>query len=183
VVLLLVAALPWLLVARTMGNARPVGSHTAPNAIVWADRVFGSERELATWLRSRGGSYRDWAANHPGLYRILAHKPAAPATTTPVTTTRATATTAGAPTHASPARIPSARGVAAFVKSIVWLLAKVGAIVLALALLVFALGPDPVVARLSPRSGLAFATVELRIAAAAAAISLATGIFAAYLLG
>lgn len=38
-----------------------------PTAIVWADRVFTSKADLASWLRARGGSYRAWAQRHPAL--------------------------------------------------------------------------------------------------------------------
>src|SRR4051794_30966650 len=34
-------------------------------SIVWADRVFETERDLARWLRARGVNYRVWARRHP----------------------------------------------------------------------------------------------------------------------
>jgi len=36
-------------------------------SIVWAGRVFVDQKELARWLHSRGGSYHQWAAQHPAL--------------------------------------------------------------------------------------------------------------------
>jgi hypothetical protein len=183
-ILLIVTALPWVVAARTIRNAEPGQARAAPNAIVWADRVFDSRRSFAAWLRSRGGSYAGWAAAHPSLYRVLAHQPLA--TTTAATKTAATKTTereSKVPAHRSVEAAPSSADVAGFVYGALGLLARISAIMVALVLLTFALGPDVLVTRVSPRSGATVASVEVRIAAAAAAISLGTGVFAAHLLG
>ena len=37
------------------------------DAVVWADRVFTSQAQLADWLEARGTSYESWVGRHPGL--------------------------------------------------------------------------------------------------------------------
>jgi hypothetical protein len=44
----------------------PVVAGTRAAGLVWAERVFTSKREFASYLRSRGASYDAWAARHPG---------------------------------------------------------------------------------------------------------------------
>jgi hypothetical protein len=47
-----------------------------PTAIVWADRVFATPHQFDVWLRSRGSSYKLWAAHHPTLAQRLKRPPA-----------------------------------------------------------------------------------------------------------
>jgi hypothetical protein len=71
-----VAAVTWGMVVRTLRSVQSVAPVTKPHSVVWGDRVFGSPAELAVWLRSRGGSYAVWRAAHPGARAVL--EPEAP---------------------------------------------------------------------------------------------------------
>jgi hypothetical protein len=64
---LVVLAVPWYFVARTIENARPAAkSSVRANAVVWSDRVFSAPQPLGRWLHARGVAYSVWAARHPG---------------------------------------------------------------------------------------------------------------------
>jgi hypothetical protein len=184
-VLLLVAALPWFFVVRTIASAKPIKSQGLgpPNSVVWANRVFSTEHELAVWLRSRGESYRGWANSHPALYRILSHQTGAPATRR-AAEGKSPSSVRHKPTQRESLSVnPSQQKVSAFVRRLVWLLARIALIVVALALLGFALGPDMLIARIAPNPSVASPAVEIRVVAAAAGVALVTGVLAAYLLG
>ena len=43
----------------------PPDPHLPASAVLWGDRYFESQASLTRWLRSRGASYRIWAARHP----------------------------------------------------------------------------------------------------------------------
>ena len=202
VVLVLVALAPWLVVVERVQTAKPVASSARPSAIVWSDRVFNSEHDLAVWLRSRGASYSDWAAQHPGLARILTHggpfnppkrtthptarrAPRAPAPTTvaQARTTAAPTTTARSPTALAPASRGDGFDAAAVARHVALFLAKALMLLLVLALLAFSLGPDRTIVRVRPGLAGTGGMVELRVAAFAAALSLGIGVLAAHLLG
>ena len=36
-----------------------------PTSVVWSQRVFTSQKDLAAWLEARGSSYETWANRHP----------------------------------------------------------------------------------------------------------------------
>jgi hypothetical protein len=44
----------------------PIQAGTRPTGLAWAERVFTSKRDFASFLSSRGASYEVWAARHPG---------------------------------------------------------------------------------------------------------------------
>jgi hypothetical protein len=46
---------------------KPAKVEQHPTSIVWADRVFVNQHDLAKWLESRGATYESWAAHHPSL--------------------------------------------------------------------------------------------------------------------
>jgi hypothetical protein len=54
---------------RYTGSARAVDAR--PNAIVWADRVFGSRPAFARWLGERGHTYPAWERLHPAAGDVL----------------------------------------------------------------------------------------------------------------
>jgi hypothetical protein len=64
--------LPIVLPLAVIGVNRPLIGEPIPfvqqprTELVWADRVFTSQTEFASFLASRGASYETWAANHPG---------------------------------------------------------------------------------------------------------------------
>jgi hypothetical protein len=51
------------------GAAGIVGGKTEverqPTSLVWANRIFVDQDDLAKWLESRGAAYEAWAARHP----------------------------------------------------------------------------------------------------------------------
>jgi hypothetical protein len=58
-----------------------------PTSLVWADRVFASQHDLAKWLESRGATYETWAAHHPSAAQLFedgAERRAATASPDPV---------------------------------------------------------------------------------------------------
>jgi len=65
------AAVTWLEVFDRLRAADPVPARGTPAAIVWSERVFRSEAELASWLRRRGINYGVWARKHPAAVSIL----------------------------------------------------------------------------------------------------------------
>jgi len=69
--LLILLLVPSFALGLVTGATRVVGQPTPPVAqasgFVWADRVFVSGHDLDGWLKSRGSSYEQWAARHPGL--------------------------------------------------------------------------------------------------------------------
>jgi hypothetical protein len=72
VVAVVVVAVPWFVVARTLVNAKPVATDVAaPRSIAWGGRVFSTKADLAAWLRSHGASYGVWAELHPNDRAIL----------------------------------------------------------------------------------------------------------------
>jgi hypothetical protein len=75
-VVVVVAAVTWGMVVRTLRSVQPVAPVTKPHSVVWGDRVFGSPTELGGWLRFRGASYAVWRARHPGARGVL--EPGAP---------------------------------------------------------------------------------------------------------
>jgi hypothetical protein len=79
------AALAWGTVVERFQNAQPLEVRGRPEAIVWDERVFRSEAQLARFLRGRGISYERWARNHPDAVAILRPAPivVAKATTNP----------------------------------------------------------------------------------------------------
>jgi hypothetical protein len=84
--LLILLLVPAFALGLAIGATRVVGQPTPPvaqpTALVWADRVFAGGHDLDAWLRSRGSSYEQWAARHPGLAETfpLDAKRALPAT-------------------------------------------------------------------------------------------------------
>jgi hypothetical protein len=48
-------------------GSKPAQVEQRPTSIVWADRVFVNQPDLAKWLESRGATYESWAAHHPSL--------------------------------------------------------------------------------------------------------------------
>jgi hypothetical protein len=69
--LLILFVVPAFALGLVVGATRVVGKPNAPTAqptsLIWAGRVFTSGQDLNTWLKSRGSSYEQWAAHHPGL--------------------------------------------------------------------------------------------------------------------
>src|ERR1043165_7137941 len=77
-VALLLAAVPWIVVAWKLEHAKPVAAPSVqPSAIVWADRVFTSSHALRVGLRAHGVSYTAEAAPPPRSAATIAPKPAA----------------------------------------------------------------------------------------------------------
>ena len=74
-VALVVIIVPWYFVAQTLSHQHPVKVSSRPKSVVWAGLVFSSQAPLNQWLRSRGASHRHWLATHPAGAAILAHKP------------------------------------------------------------------------------------------------------------
>ena len=182
VALVAVAAVPWVFVVRTLKDAKPPAVRsTRPTSVVWDNRVFGSQHALATWLRSRGASYKKWAAAHPELERIL-NPGAAPAPQT--TRAAAPATTKAAPHPHARSKATSGSGVDAtgLLRRMLVIAAKIATALLILGLVVFSLGPDRLIVRVRPELTATTGTVELRAAAFAAAVSLTVGLLAAQLL-
>lgn len=105
--------LTWAKVVQTLENAKPAPPRVRPTAIIWGDRVFGSQHELTVWLRSRGAAYRVWSLNHPGAAAVVEHR-APPAvqprtlTQTPTTQRAATQPAATQPAPTQPAATTSA---------------------------------------------------------------------------
>jgi hypothetical protein len=74
--LTIVAALvAWGAVVERFRNAEPLAVRGSPEAIVWDDRIFRSEAQLAKFLRGRGISYERWARKHPDAVAILRPAP------------------------------------------------------------------------------------------------------------
>jgi hypothetical protein len=51
------------------GNVKVDAQH--PTSLVWADRVFVNQHDLAKWLESRGATYETWAAHHPSAAQLF----------------------------------------------------------------------------------------------------------------
>lgn len=78
VLALAAAAVPWVFAARMLMHPTPVTTprtSAPPHSIVWAHRVFTSPADLAAWLKSRGMTYRLWAARYPVDAAILEQRP------------------------------------------------------------------------------------------------------------
>ena len=71
VVVVAAAAVTWIEVAGRLRAPDPVAVRGTPAAIVWSERVFRSEAELAAWLRGRGINYGRWVRSHPAAVGIL----------------------------------------------------------------------------------------------------------------
>ena len=65
------AAATWIAVIERLRAPDPVAVRGTPAAIVWSERVFRSEAELAAWLRGRGINYARWVRKHPAAVSIL----------------------------------------------------------------------------------------------------------------
>lgn len=65
------ASATWVQVVERLHAPEPVPGRGKPAALVWSDRVFRSEAELAAWLRGRGIPYGRWARAHPAAVKIL----------------------------------------------------------------------------------------------------------------
>jgi hypothetical protein len=63
--------LPWLYAVRELRHPEVVETVARPTAIVWGDRVFSSKSAFASWLRSTGVSYGEWARKHPDGLRTI----------------------------------------------------------------------------------------------------------------
>jgi hypothetical protein len=74
-----ILALGLFLGARTVVSDRPVAVTVHPSAIVWSDRVFTNQGQLAVWLQSRDASYRVWVKRHPAASWFHHVFPATPA--------------------------------------------------------------------------------------------------------
>jgi hypothetical protein len=46
-------------------GGKPAQVEQRPTSLIWANRVFVSQQDLAKWLESRGATYEAWAAQHP----------------------------------------------------------------------------------------------------------------------
>lgn len=73
--------LVWSQVVRELGAppapAPPIGQ---PQAVVWNEHVFTSDRQLKHYLTARGIPYAQWASRHPSAFAVVKHKlPAEPA--------------------------------------------------------------------------------------------------------
>lgn len=79
------AVLTWAQVLDRFRAPEPIATHGAPEAVVWSGRVFRSEAELATWLRTRGVVYERWVRSHPAAVSLLRgrERPAAAARNAP----------------------------------------------------------------------------------------------------
>ena len=106
-VILVAAAATWLHVVARLRAPQPIATHGTPAAIVWADRVFRSEAELASYLRKRGVAYDRWARAHPAAVGVLRFRNRA--SSAPRVKPRAAGSSAApaAPPRATPARPPS----------------------------------------------------------------------------
>jgi hypothetical protein len=71
VIVIAAAAVTWIQVVERLRAPDPVAVRGTPTAIVWSERVFRSEAELAAWLRGRGINYRRWVRTHPAAVGIL----------------------------------------------------------------------------------------------------------------
>jgi hypothetical protein len=163
-----VALVPWLYVAYALQHTGPpIVSSQQPTAVVWAGRVFPTQHDLAAWLRSRGASYDAWVAAHPDA--------AAPFTTTQTPTTTAPATHE----HSShPAAQPEAN---ASHRSTLRTIFVTFALVAGALLVALACAPDSLLTWIRPEWR--EATVEVRLAAFAIAISMGAGVLVAELIG
>ena len=70
--LLIALAIPGFTLGLAMGavqlvGGKPLPPSSQPTSVIWANRVYVNKHDLAQWLRSRGGSYQVWAANHPAI--------------------------------------------------------------------------------------------------------------------
>jgi hypothetical protein len=95
----------WALVGYKITHPVPVTlppSGLQARAIAWDNRVFSSRTALASWLASRGTTYRRWARQHPADAAIVEHVPAR-AFTPP------THQAAGKPARSGPQRAATAR--------------------------------------------------------------------------
>lgn len=68
------AVVSWARVVDRLRSAEPLEVTGSASAIVWANRVFRSEAELAKWLRRHGVDYEDWVRRHPGAVAVLRSK-------------------------------------------------------------------------------------------------------------
>jgi hypothetical protein len=71
VIVVAAAAATWIQVIERLHAPDPVAVRGTPASIVWSDRVFSSEAELAAWLRRRGIDYGRWVRSHPAAVAIL----------------------------------------------------------------------------------------------------------------
>jgi hypothetical protein len=68
------ASVAWLQVVDHLRNPPALEVSGRPSAIVWSNRVFRSEAELAAWFRARGVKYERWALLHPQAAAVLSRK-------------------------------------------------------------------------------------------------------------
>lgn len=73
------ATATWLQVVARLREPESIAVRGTPAAIVWADRVFRSEAELASYLRRRGVAYERWIRTHPAAVAILRYRNRPPA--------------------------------------------------------------------------------------------------------
>jgi hypothetical protein len=168
VVALLLAAVPWVVVAWKLEHAKPVAAPSVqPSAIVWADRVFTSSHALKVWLRDHGVSYNAWVAAHPRSAAIIDPKAAAALPTSTVATPPAAAPTpaAGSGSWSFPTGA----------------LLDVLGLLLAGGLLAIAVVPGRVFMLVRPNHP--EPSPELRVSAFAAALSVVAGVFVGRIIG
>lgn len=142
-----VVAAPWMLAARELshgGVVEPAKVTAPPHAIVWGGRVFSSQAPFAAWLRSRGGSYRVWAARHPDERAVLERTAAPTRNSTAKAARSGSSSKASAPTvtvgAAEHAATSAADGSSS--TSLSWL--RIALLALASVMIIAALAPVPV---------------------------------------
>lgn len=92
-------------------------SPTAADGVLWGDRMFKTDGELAVWLSARGVAYEHWAERHPeAAAQLEGRPPAAPVRRPPSEIRRTTpeqggtqATVGGERNPAAAVRAPETR--------------------------------------------------------------------------
>jgi hypothetical protein len=54
-------------------GGKPTEVERQPASLIWANRVFVTQDDLAKWLESRGATYETWAALHPSAAQAFEH--------------------------------------------------------------------------------------------------------------
>ena len=121
------AVVAWGAVVERFSNAEPLEVRGRPEAIVWHDRVFRSEAQLASFLRGRGISYERWARNHPDAVAILRPAPIVVANAAPKSQARSARSADGAPGSAAEEPTLSAASLAMPIVALLGLALAIGA--------------------------------------------------------
>lgn len=124
---ILAAFVAWGTVVERFRSAEPLEVRGRPEAIVWDERVFRSEAQLAGFLRGRGISYERWARNHPDAVAILRPAPIVVSSATPRSPAKTARSTDRAPAAAATEPALSAASFAMPVAALFGLALAIGA--------------------------------------------------------